>query len=157
MTGKPLRLICVGKLKTPFWKDAAAHYIKRIRFQRPLQCVEVRDGDAPLAPPQRITLEGRKILELLPPQEIALALDEQGQPVTSRQFAHLLQKLDNGAQGRVCFVVGGAYGLDNAVRERAARLISLSPMTLPHELARVLLLEQIYRAECILRNSPYHH
>jgi 23S rRNA (pseudouridine1915-N3)-methyltransferase len=72
-------------------------------------------------------------------------------------LAHLLQKLDNEAQGHVCFVVGGAYGLDNAVRERAARLISLSPMTLPHELARVLLLEQIYRAERILRNSPYHH
>ena len=69
----------------------------------------------------------------------------------------LLRQLDQEARGRACFIVGGAWGLDEAVRGRAYRLISLSAMTLPHELARVVLLEQLYRAECILRKVPYHH
>ena len=68
-----------------------------------------------------------------------------------------LDKLDRDAQGTPCFVVGGPYGLADGVRERARRLIRLGAMTLPHELARVVLLEQIYRAECLLHRIPYHH
>ena len=139
MTGKPLRLISVGRLKTPFWKDAAAHYLARITRWRRLECTEVRDGDAALPPDRRNSLEGRRILEALAPQDVPLVLDERGLNLTSPQLAALLRQLDQEARGR------------------AYRLISLSAMTLPHELARVVLLEQLYRAECILRKVPYHH
>lgn len=147
----------MGKLKTPFWKDAAAHYLTRIKRWRHLEYTEVRDGDAALPPDQRNALEGRRIVEALAPQDVALVLDERGQKLSSPQLAALLRRLDQEARGRACFVVGGAWGLDDSVRQRAFKVLSLSDMTLPHELARVVLLEQIYRAECILRKVPYHH
>lgn len=147
----------MGKLKTPFWKDAAAHYLTRIKRWRHLEYTEVRDGDAALPPDQRKALEGRRIVEALAPQDVALVLDEHGQKLSSPQLAALLRRLDQEARGRACFVVGGAWGLDDSVRQRAFKVLSLSDMTLPHELARVVLLEQVYRAECILRKVPYHH
>ena len=79
MTGKPLKYISVGKLKTPFWKDAAAHYTTRITRWRKLDITEVRDGDSALPQDQRNALEGRRIIEALDPQDIALVLDERGQ------------------------------------------------------------------------------
>ena len=157
MTGKPLKYISVGKLKTPFWKDAAAHYLTRIKRWRHLEYTETRDGDAALPPDQRNALEGRRIIEALAPQDVALVLDERGEKLTSPLLAALLRQLDQDARGRACFIVGGAWGLDNSVRQRAFKVLSLSDMTLPHELARVVLLEQLYRAECILRKVPYHH
>ena len=147
----------MGKLKTPFWKDAAAHYLTRIKRWRHLEYTEVRDGDAALPSDQRNALEGRRIIDALSPQDVALVLDERGQKLSSPDLAALLRQLDQDARGRACFIVGGAWGLDDAVRQRASRCISLSHMTLPHELARVVLLEQLYRAECILRKVPYHH
>ena len=147
----------MGKLKVPFWKDAAAHSSRRINRWRRLDCVEVRDGDPALPQAQRNELEGRRLLEALGPQDVPLVLDERGITMTSPQLAQLLQKIDNNAMGRACFIIGGAYGLDEAVRQRAWKLVSLSSMTFPHELARVLLLEQLYRAECIIRKVPYHH
>lgn len=152
-----MRCISVGRLKVPFWKDAAAHYLARIKRWRRLDCTEVRDGDATLPPDRRAALEGRRLLEALGPQDIALVLDERGRTFTSFQLADFFRQLDESAQGRICFVLGGAWGLDESVRQRAHTLISLSSMTLPHELARVLLLEQIYRAGCILCRIPYHH
>ena len=147
----------MGKLKTPFWKDAAAHYLTRIKRWRHLEYTETRDGDAALPPDQRNALEGRRIIEALAPQDVALVLDERGEKLTSPQLDALLRQLDQDARGRACFIVGGAWGLDDSVRQRAFKVLSLSDMTLPHELARVVLLEQIYRAECILRKVPYHH
>ena len=147
----------MGKLKTPFWKDAAAHYLTRIKRWRHLEYTEVRDGDAALPSDQRNALEGRRIIDALSPQDVALVLDERGQKLSSPDLAALLRQLDQDARGRACFVVGGAWGLDDSVRQRAFKVLSLSDMTLPHELARVVLLEQIYRAECILRKVPYHH
>ena len=157
MAGKPLRCISVGKLKTPFWKDAAAHYLTRIKRWRHLEYTEVRDGDAALPSDQRNALEGRRIIDALSPQDVALVLDERGQKLSSPDLAALLRQLDQDARGRACFIVGGAWGLDDSVRQRAFKVLSLSDMTLPLELARVVLLEQIYRAECILRKVPYHH
>lgn len=157
MAGKPLRVISVGKIRTPFWKDAAAHYAGRLARWRPLELTEVRDGDAALPVGQRNALEGKRLLESLQPQDVPLVLDERGTALTSPELARWLRQLDESGRGRPCFLVGGAYGLDDGVRHRAWKCLSLSAMTLPHELARVLLLEQLYRAECILRNVPYHH
>jgi 23S rRNA (pseudouridine1915-N3)-methyltransferase len=155
MTGKPLRLISVGKLKKPFWKDAAAHYESRLERWRHLESIQVREADGP--PQTRNRLEGLGILEKLSPRDIPLVLDERGERVSSAELAAILQRADQEGPGNLCFIIGGAYGLDAAVHARARRLLRLSDMTLPRELARVFLLEQIYRAECILRNLPYHH
>ena len=154
MAGKSLRCICVGKVKTAFWKEAAAHYAQRLSRWRRLELTEVRDGDAALPPGQRNAVEGRRLLEALRPEDIPFVLDEHGQRHTSSRLADLLRQTD--ATGRPCFIVGGPWGLDPEVLRSAAACISLSDMTLPHELARVVLLEQLYRAETILRNIPYH-
>lgn len=157
MAGKFLRCICVGKLKAPFFRDAATHYAERLSHWRRLVLTNVRDGDAALPATQRNALEGRRILEALTSEDIPFVLDEHGRHFTSQQLAILLRETDTDSLGRACFIVGGAWGLDEAVLRKARLCISLSHMTLPHELARVVLLEQLYRAECILHNVPYHH
>ena len=86
-----------------------------------------------------------------------ICLDERGVTRTSRDFARWLDELSADATRRPCFVVGGPFGLDDAVRARARHMVAFGAQTLPHELARVLLLEQLYRAESLLRNTPYHH
>ena len=116
MAGKPLRIVCVGKLRTSFWKEAAAHYSRRIGRWRPLDVTEVRDGDAGLDTAQRNSQEGRRLLEALTPQDVPIVMDERGSALTSREFADLLRKLDLDATGRPCFLVGGPFGLDAAVR-----------------------------------------
>ena len=157
MLGKPLRLVCVGRIRTGYWKDAAGEYAKRIARFRRLAVAEVRDADPSLEPARRSAVEGERLLREIGPQDLLLAMAERGEEFSSEGFARFLDKLDRDAQGTPCFVVGGPYGLADGVRERARRLIRLGAMTLPHELARVVLLEQIYRAECLLHRIPYHH
>lgn len=145
----------MGKLKKTFWKEAAAHYKSRLEHWRRLEIVQVRDAEG-----QRLLRnrqEGRLILDALLPGDVPLVLDERGESLSSADMAGLLRYYDQESAGTPCFIIGGAFGLDEAVRARASRLLRLSRMTLPHELVRVFLLEQIYRAECILRNTPYHH
>lgn len=155
--GKPLRLLCVGKLKIPFFRAAAEHYAERLGKYRQLVISEVRDGDPSLAPDRRREVESQRLLENLTSQDLPIVLDERGKNPSSHDLASLLRKLDEEAGGRPCLVVGGAFGLSESLRQKARFVISLSVMTLPHELARVVLLEQLYRAETILRNIPYHH
>ena len=147
----------MGRIRTGYWKDAADEYAKRIARFRKLAVAEVRDADPSLEPARRSAVEGERILREIGPQDLLLAMDERGEEFSSEGFARFLDKLDRDAQGTPCFVVGGPYGLADGVRERARRLIRLGAMTLPHELARVVLLEQIYRAECLLHRIPYHH
>lgn len=156
MAGK-IRLLCVGKLKIPFYREACAHYLTRIGHHRQIVCNEVKDGDSSLPIGIRKTEEGQRLLAALAPNDVMLVLDERGATLSSTQLADLLRRLDNEALGTPCFVVGGAYGLDESVLKKARQRLSLSAMTFPHELARVILVEQLYRADCILRNSPYHH
>ena len=156
MAGNLLRLLCVGKLKTPFWREAAEHYRRRLGRWRRVEVVEVRDGDAALAPAARSAQEGRRLLEALAREAAPVALDEGGETLDSPGLAALLRHCDEAAR-RPVFVIGGPFGLAPEVLAACPRRISLSAMTWPHELARVLLLEQLYRAECILRNIPYHH
>lgn len=152
---KPLCVIAVGRLKSPFWKDAAAHYAERLARWRALTVIEVKDGDSALPADQRKSQEGRAILAALGLRDIPVCLDEHGEAPGSRAFSRLLERLSVNA--RPCFIVGGAYGLDQAVLAAARRVVALGPLTLPHELARVVLLEQLYRAEAITRGIPYHH
>ena len=157
MTLKPLSIVAVGRLKTPFWKDAAAHYAARLKRWRALREIVIKDGDASLPRDERNALEGRNIFAALTPADIVVCLDERGAGRTSQDFAAFLARLSENANRTPCFVIGGAFGLSDAVRQAAQHTLCLGPMTLPHELARVVLLEQLYRAEAILRNVPYHH
>ncbi len=157
MAKKPLRIMAVGAVKTAHWKQAAAHYVQRIQHWRALQEIIVKDGDAALPIPERNALEGQRLLGSLHAQDIVICLDEKGKNYTSQDFAKFLQNISENATRTPCFIIGGAFGLDAKVRQAAQYTLALGPMTFPHELARVLLLEQIYRAEAIIRNVPYHH
>ncbi len=157
MAKKPLRIIAVGALKTAHWKSAAAHYVQRLQHWRQLHEVIVKDADAALPMIERNALEGQKILAQIQTSDIVICLDEKGKNYTSKEFSTFVQKVSENATRTPCFVVGGAFGLDAKVRDACTHLVALGPMTLPHELARVVLLEQLYRAEAILRKVPYHH
>ncbi len=157
MALRPLHILSVGTIKTPHWKDAANHYLQRLKHWRNIEHKTVKDGDSKLPIPERNAKEGQKILAALSPKHYIICLDEHGKTFTSKQFANFLQKVSEDNSKIPCFVVGGAFGFDESVKKACHYTLSLGPMTLPHELAHVLLLEQLYRAEAILRNIPYHH
>lgn len=154
---KPVRCLAVGRLKATHWIRAAEHYAGLIsRFVR-LELEAVKDGPARLPASQKIKAEGKALLARLGQKDLALGLDERGRTLSSKGFAAALRSWLEDPTRRPCFILGGAYGLSEEVRLRCQGLISLGPMTLPHEMARVVLLEQLYRAMTILRGTSYHH
>lgn len=152
---KKAAIFCVGKLRTSYWQEACTHYLKLLAPLRQIECIEAKDSA--LEGEARLKQEAERLLSCLGPQDLAIALDDQGQQLSSRQFAACLRRCDEQVMKRPCFIIGGPYGLADFLLQKCRMRLSLSSMTWPHELARVLLLEQIYRAESILRGSPYHH
>lgn len=155
MSKRELHLILVGRPKKSHWREAFEHYQGRLAHWQQIKLTLLKDADLPAE--QRKNREAEAILAALEPRDLPVCLDEHGQAMTSRQFSQFLDGLSSDGNRRPCFIIGGPYGLGRAVLERARHKISFGPMTLPHELAAVLLLEQLYRAESILRNLPYHH
>ena len=153
---KSVRIVAVGSIKTPHWRDAAAHYKQRLSHSLRLEEIEIKDADAGLPPKERKERESSRLLGVVRPPDIVFCLDERGTGHDSRSFADMLRCLYEAGK-RPCFIIGGAYGLAESVRDSAVHCLSLGPMTYPHELARVILLEQIYRAETILAGTGYHH
>ncbi len=151
-----IQCIIVGKPRTAYWREAAEAYAGRLRRSFAFDEIVVKDGGASLGPVERMRIEGERILRALQPADMAVSLDEGGETMTSEAFAHFIRKTLDQSR-RPCFIVGGAYGLAQSVRDRSVKILSFGPMTFPHELAYVMLLEQIYRADMILRGSPYHH
>lgn len=137
-----IRVIAVGKVRKRWIQDGLAVYLKRLPG---LVVSELRDGD-----PAR---EGQALLAELRSEERLVALCEEGELLSSQALA---QRLQGSGSERLAFVIGGADGLDPALKARARWLLSLSPMTFPHELARLLLVEQLYRAQTIQQGGPYH-
>lgn len=156
MIAKALRLVCVGKLKLGCWKEACALYEKRLGRFRKLQITEVKDAVS-ASEKERSCVEGERLLEAVGPRDLVVVLDERGKDMTSVDLAAFLDRADARGQGTVCFLIGGPFGLAEEVRRRADLLLRLSAMTMPHELARVVLTEQLYRAECLRNHVPYHH
>lgn len=155
-----LRIICVGKLKKPFWRQAAEHYLSSLSRLIKAELVEVRDAPGSLPGAERPAVEGAAVLERLGPGDMPIALDMRGKALSSEALAKRLGGWLDDPACTPSFIVGGAYGLPPEVTRPAGRrseMLSLGPMTLPHELARVVLLEQVYRAASILRGLPYHH
>ena len=137
-----IRILAVGKVRKSWVKEGLSTYQKRLPG---LSVVELRDGT-----PER---EAAAILAELRSDEQLVALSEEGQRLGSVQLA---ERLRDSGSGRLAFVIGGADGLSVELKRRASWMLSLSPLTFPHELARLLLLEQLYRAQTILQGGPYH-
>ncbi len=155
-----LRIICVGRLKKPFWKQAAQHYLDALSRLLKVELIEVRDAPGAMTPAERPAFEGALVLDRLGPGDLPVCLDQHGRKASSEELAGLLGSWLDDPALTPCLVVGGAFGLPPEVLRPAGRRsdrLSLGPMTLPHELARVVLLEQVYRAASILRGLPYHH
>lgn len=154
-----LALYCVGKLSESWLQAGVAEYAGRIRRYLGFAEVELKEEKGGRKQDQRQIREreGERLLGRLPQQAFTIVLDEGGKQRTSEQLAELLgQRMLEGCP-EVALVIGGAYGLSAAVKARADLLLSLSSLTLTHQMARLLLCEQLYRGLTILRNEPYHN
>ncbi|MDI6871804.1 MAG: 23S rRNA (pseudouridine(1915)-N(3))-methyltransferase RlmH [Bacillota bacterium] len=158
-----VRIVAVGTLREPHWRAAAREYLKRLQPYARVEVVEVKEEPLPemgMAAEEAAARrrEGERILTALakPPRAHVIALDVHGQELSSEELAEYLAKLSLEGQSSVAFVIGGASGLAPEVLTAADFRFSLSRLTLPHQLARVVLLEQLYRAFKIIRREPYH-
>lgn len=156
-----VKLICVGKMREKFYIDAFAEYAKRLQSYCRLELVELpeqRLGDRPAAKEIEAALEreGQEILKNVPPDAYLVALCVEGKQMPSEGMAELIAARESSGQPRLCFVIGGSFGLSGAVKARADRRLSMSQMTFPHHLARVMLIEQLYRGFKINEGSQYH-
>jgi len=156
-----VRVIAVGKIKERYLADGIAEYIKRLKPYTPLTITEVEDERRPARPTsaeeeQARVREGKKILAAIREGSIVAALAVAGRGYSSEDFATLLGKHEVSGTGTITFIIGGDLGLSPEVLERCNLRISLSLMTFTHPMARLILLEQIYRAFRILRGEPYH-
>ncbi|WP_298036281.1 23S rRNA (pseudouridine(1915)-N(3))-methyltransferase RlmH [uncultured Desulfuromonas sp.] len=155
-----LALLCVGKLSAPYLRKGAEDYSGRIRRYLPFREAELKEekGGGKKADPRYIRdREGERILEKIPRGAFSVVLDEGGKALRSEELAGLIDRHMVQGTPELVFVIGGAYGLNDAVKKRADLVLSLSAMTFTHQMARLLLLEQIYRGLTILRNEPYHN
>jgi 23S rRNA (pseudouridine1915-N3)-methyltransferase len=151
-----ITLVAVGRLKEAYWREAAAEYLKRMRPYATIDVVEVPDRDVTRDETRALAEEGVDVLRALPDAAHVIALEISGRRHSSEEFADEIADHMVGGRSHVAFVLGGAAGLAPEVLSRADGRLSLGPMTLPHQLARVVLLEQIYRAFRIMRGEPYH-
>jgi len=148
-----IRLLCVGR-PGRLLARAIAEYEARVRRYFDFEVAEVRVGRG--RPEEVISSEGEALLEKLPERHRCFALTRTGLAVSSRDVAYELHDIATYGPSGAAWVIGGAFGLSDAVLARADRKVSLSALTLPHELARLVLAEQLYRAGTILRGEPYH-
>jgi 23S rRNA (pseudouridine1915-N3)-methyltransferase len=148
-------LLCVGKLRSAPIAAATASYLKRLVATAPLEIVEVKEGGGRgvLAAES----EGQRLVARVGERDRLVALDSTGSRYDTETLARRLVAWREEVPGRLWFCIGGADGLGAAVDSRADERLSLSPLTLPHELARLVLVEQLYRCHTLLTGHPYHH
>ncbi len=157
----PVTVICVGKLRERFFADAAQEYVKRLRRLMPVTVVEVPDEPEPAQPGEaqnEMTLrrEGERILARLSDRDHVIALCVDARQYESPELAARLDSLFTQGKSHIAFVIGGSLGLHPSVLRRADERMSMSRMTFPHQLARVMLLEQLFRAAKINAGERYH-
>ncbi|MDR0965603.1 MAG: 23S rRNA (pseudouridine(1915)-N(3))-methyltransferase RlmH [Myxococcales bacterium] len=150
-----LRIVSIGRDRSGLFEAGVREYAGRLERYCHLELLELAEARKEQGIDQAIVDEGQRILDRLRPGECCVALDERGKPFTSEQLANWLGKQRDAGRD-ACFCVGGANGLSDAVKRRAELTLSLSALTLPHRLARLVLAEQLYRAFTILRGEPYH-
>lgn len=153
------RIVCVGRLKEPFYEQACAEYLKRLSRYGRYEVAQVSDESEPAhlsqaAEEQMRRMEGERILKQLRREEYVIVLAIEGKRRSSPALAAHLEQVS--AQRRIAFVIGGSLGVSDAVLARADETLSFSDLTFPHQLARVILLEQLYRCEKIRTGERYH-
>lgn len=156
-----IKIVCVGKLKEKYFKDGIAEYVKRMSRFAKVKIVQVPDEKAPekLSPAemeQVKEIEGKRILDKIKDKEYVYVTAIKEKERTSEAFAKELSNLTTYGHSDITFVIGGSLGTSDAVNKRADDLISFGKFTMPHQLMRLVLIEQIYRAFMINSGSPYH-
>ncbi len=149
-------IVAVGRLKERHWREAADEYLKRLRPYATVEIIEVPDRDVSADEPKALKAEAEGILKALPESAHVVVLEPGGVQQSSEELAAWMELAGIEGRSTIAFVVGGAAGLDVSVLKRANERLSLGPMTFPHQLARVILLEQVYRGFLIMRGEPYH-
>ncbi|MEF2845708.1 MAG: 23S rRNA (pseudouridine(1915)-N(3))-methyltransferase RlmH [Eggerthellaceae bacterium] len=143
-----ITVFAIGKLKESFWKDAVAEYLKRLSGYAKIDVRELPDSN--------MDQEAQALLCALPQSEPIILMDIKGKETSSEGLAHMIETYALEGSSSINFIIGGSDGVATEIKNRATRRISFGPITLPHNLARVVLLEQIYRAFKIIRKEPYH-
>lgn len=156
-----ITVISVGKIKEKFFRDAIDEYSKRLSRYCKLEIIEVQDEMTPDSAPDSVcdaimNKEGERILKKIDDDAYTIALAIEGKTCDSVGFSKAIDKLCVNGTSKIVFIIGGSLGLSREVKKRCDELISFSEMTFPHQLMRVILLEQIYRAMRISNNEPYH-
>ena len=159
-----IEIICIGKLKEPWLREAEREYLKRLVPYCKIRVTELREirlpADAGFAEEEAVRLgEGTALLSAAEKHggsAYVFALDMRGNQLTSEQFAEETAALALGGKSTLVFLIGGSLGFPDTVRKKADAILSFSEMTFPHQLMRVILLEQIYRSQKIIRGEPYH-
>ena len=154
-------IVCVGKLKEKYLKDAVSEYEKRLRTFCKLEIIEVDEEKSPDDPNDTqieniITCEGKRLLSKIDKSTKVVAMCIEGKQRSSEGLALYLEETAVSGVSSIAFVIGGSFGLSNEVKQRANLKLSMSEMTFPHQLARVMLCEQIYRAFSINKGTKYH-
>ncbi|MEO7214815.1 23S rRNA (pseudouridine(1915)-N(3))-methyltransferase RlmH [Mucilaginibacter sp.] len=154
-----ITFITVGKTEDAYLKDGIEKYVKRLKHYTKLELAEIPElkNTKALTEDQQKTKEAELILKKVTQQDHLILLDEAGQEFTSVQFANYLNKRAISSVASLVFVVGGPYGFDQSVYQRANDKISLSRMTFSHQMVRLFFVEQLYRAFTIIKGEPYHH
>jgi 23S rRNA (pseudouridine1915-N3)-methyltransferase len=154
-----ITLLTVGKTDKDWVKQGIDIYATRMKHYFPFSIIEIPElkNVASLSEDQIKTKEGELILKNIKPTEDVILLDERGREFSSMEFAKLLQDKISYIGKDIVFVIGGAYGFSEAVKQRANSKISLSKMTFSHQMVRAIFVEQLYRAFTIMKGEPYHH
>lgn len=156
-----VKLICVGKMREKFYLDAFSEYAKRLGAYCRFELTELAEVRLPDAPSQKeiaaaLEKEAAGIVKCIPTDAYTVALCVEGRQMPSEKLAELIARQEGSGKPRLCFIIGGSYGLSPRVKDMADLRLSMSEMTFPHHLARVMLMEQIYRGFKINEGSKYH-
>ena len=149
-----MKIICVGKIKENYLQEACAEYLKRIGKYTNLELIEVSDKNTDDIA-KNLKEESEPILKYIKEKDFVITLEIEGISYSSLEFAQKLEQIQN-INSNIVFVIGGSYGLDPSIKNRSNLALSFSKMTFPHQLFRIVLLEQIYRAYKIINHESYH-
>jgi 23S rRNA (pseudouridine1915-N3)-methyltransferase len=154
-----ITFITVGKTEDAYLKDGIEKYVKRLKHYTKLEMTDIPElkNTKALTEEQQKAKEAELILKKITPNDHVILLDENGMEFTSVQFANYINKRSVSSSANLIFIVGGPYGFDQSVYQRANDKISLSRMTFSHQMVRLFFVEQLYRAYSIIKGEPYHH
>ncbi len=156
-----VKLICVGKMRERFYIDAFNEYAKRLQGYCRFECIELNEQRLSDSPSEKeiaaaLEKEAAEIMKNIPQDAYVCAMCVEGSQFPSEEMGRLIRQRENSGKPKLCFIIGGSFGLSDTVKKRAELRLSMSKMTFPHHLARVMLAEQIYRGFKINEGSRYH-